>query len=191
MDNFNIYLIGVGGQGIGLLSAAVTRAADYAGKEVQAVDTHGLAQRGGIVESHVRIGTSFSPLIPRGQANLVLALEINEALRGLQNYLDRGGTLLYSQTCWQPLEVRLQLSSSDPRETLTAECTSRNIREIAAPKKELEDPRLENSVLLGIMAREKVVPGLKKGHYSLALQDLMAGSLLAKNLKIFSELATT
>ena len=56
MKAFNIYLIGVGGQGIGLLSEILLRAADHAGYEVKGVDTHGLAQRGGIVVSHLKFG---------------------------------------------------------------------------------------------------------------------------------------
>ena len=47
MEAFNAYLIGVGGQGIGMLSEILIRAADHAGHRVKAVDTHGLAQRGG------------------------------------------------------------------------------------------------------------------------------------------------
>lgn len=55
MKSYNVYMSGVGGQGIGLLSEVLLRAADYAGYRVKAVDTHGLAQRGGIVVSQVRM----------------------------------------------------------------------------------------------------------------------------------------
>ena len=86
MDNFNIYLTGVGGQGIGLLSEILIRAADHAGHRVKGVDTHGLAQRGGIVVSRIRIGDRVhTPLIPAGEADLVIALERHEALRGLND----------------------------------------------------------------------------------------------------------
>jgi hypothetical protein len=62
-EQINIHLCGVGGQGIGLLSEAVLRAYDHAGYPLRAVDTHGLAQRGGIVRSHIRVGEGvFSPL---------------------------------------------------------------------------------------------------------------------------------
>ena len=65
MTNFNVYLTGVGGQGIGMLSEIILRAADKAGYPVKAVDTHGLAQRGGVVVSQVRIGDNVhTPLIP-------------------------------------------------------------------------------------------------------------------------------
>jgi len=68
---FNIFMAGVGGQGIGLLAELMARAADYAGWKVRACDTHGLAQRGGMVTSHLRLGDSNSPLVPDGRADLV------------------------------------------------------------------------------------------------------------------------
>jgi indolepyruvate ferredoxin oxidoreductase, beta subunit len=56
MQSFNIYLCGVGGQGIGLLCEILLRAADYAGYTAKAVDTHGLAQRGGMLAHLDRAG---------------------------------------------------------------------------------------------------------------------------------------
>jgi Pyruvate/2-oxoacid:ferredoxin oxidoreductase gamma subunit len=108
MKRFSIYLCGVGGQGIGLLSEVLLRAADHAGLAVKAVDTHGLAQRGGIVVSQIRIGdTVHSPLICEQQADLVVSLERHEALRAVTRYVRDGGTLIYYNTVWQPLGVRL------------------------------------------------------------------------------------
>ena len=110
VEKFNIYLIGVGGQGIGLLSEAIIRACDYAGYPVKGVDTHGLAQRGGTVISHIRIGNGvYTPLIQEGNADLVVALERNEALRGLNTYLKDGGTLIYYNALWQTLATSLGL----------------------------------------------------------------------------------
>jgi pyruvate/2-oxoacid:ferredoxin oxidoreductase beta subunit len=64
MKAFNVYLTGVGGQGIGLIGEIILRAADHGGHPVKSVDTHGLAQRGGIVVSQIRFGENvFSPLI--------------------------------------------------------------------------------------------------------------------------------
>ena len=59
MNAFNVYMTGVGGQGIGLLSEILLRAADHAGHTVKGVDTHGLAQRGGIVVSSLRFGETI------------------------------------------------------------------------------------------------------------------------------------
>lgn len=83
-DCFNIYMTGVGGQGIGLLSQSLLTAIDLAGIKAIAVDTHGLAQRGGVVVSRIRCGANVhSPLIMKGCANLILALEVHEAMRAL------------------------------------------------------------------------------------------------------------
>ncbi len=58
----NIYMAGVGGQGIGLLSEVLLRGLDKTGVTVRGVDTHGLAQRGGVVVSQIRTGEGqFSP----------------------------------------------------------------------------------------------------------------------------------
>ena len=108
MKAFNIYLTGVGGQGIGLISEVILRAADHGGHPVKSVDTHGLAQRGGIVVSQIRIGENvFSPLVPAGQADLVISLERHEALRAGGTVLKENGCLIYYNTVWQPLSVRL------------------------------------------------------------------------------------
>src|SRR6056297_2653554 len=110
-DRINIYMIGVGGQGIGLLSEVLIRAADYAKLNVRGVDTHGLAQRGGTVQSQLRIGDGiYSPLIQKNSADIVIALERTEALRGIQNYLKEKGTVIYYNTSWQTLDVRLENS---------------------------------------------------------------------------------
>ena len=129
MDRFDIYLIGVGGQGIGLLSEIILRAADHAGHPVKGVDTHGLAQRGGIVRSQVRIGSrANSPLIRQGAADLVVALERHEALRGMNSALRDAGTLLYYNTVWQPLAVRLNQAPAVSEEMIAEECNRRTIR---------------------------------------------------------------
>ena len=94
MSGFNIYLTGVGGQGIGLISEVLMRAADHAGLNVMAVDTHGLAQRGGVVVSQIKTGEELhSPLSFQGEADLVVSLERNEALRAAITALKEGSIL--------------------------------------------------------------------------------------------------
>ena len=90
-DILNIYLSGVGGQGIGMLTETLGQACLAAGHAVHGCDTHGLAQRGGTVISHLRLGDGvFTPRVPEGEAHLVIALERLESLRGVQTHL-RGG----------------------------------------------------------------------------------------------------
>jgi indolepyruvate ferredoxin oxidoreductase beta subunit len=79
----DIYLVGVGGQGIITASRIIGDAAILAGKNVLMSETHGMAQRGGSVVCTARIGDVYSPLIPDGQADVILSFELLEALRAV------------------------------------------------------------------------------------------------------------
>ncbi len=185
VKNFNIYLIGVGGQGIGLLSEVIIRACDYAGYHVRGVDTHGLAQRGGTVISHIRIGQGvYSPLIQTHMADLVVALERNEALRGLNEYLKDGGTLVYYDALWQPLSTRLGKSKKLEGQVVSEACNLRNIREIKVFREDLDDSRMQNVAVISEMAKLQLIPAVDRAHYEGALKDLMDGKVLEKNLHI-------
>jgi indolepyruvate ferredoxin oxidoreductase, beta subunit len=188
MKTFNVYLIGVGGQGIGLLSEILLRAADHAGHRVMGVDTHGLAQRGGVVVSHLRIGDKvYTPMIPEGEADLVVGLERHEAARGLTGYLKDGGTLVYYNTVWQPLDVRLNVSEEISEETVSRECRNRNIREVKAFSPELPDGRMQNIAILANIDQNDLIPGVGTDHYREAMADLMTGDMLEKNLAFFKK----
>ena len=82
--SYNILLCGVGGQGTVLASKLLAATAGAADLTVHSAETIGMAQRGGPVTSHVRIGAdAFSPLIPKGSADLIIAFEPAEAVRNL------------------------------------------------------------------------------------------------------------
>jgi len=182
----NIYIAGVGGQGVGLLAETLMRAADHAGLKIKAVDTHGLAQRGGSVISQLRIGENiYSPLIREGEADIVVALERHEALRGLNDFLRDGGTIIYYNTILQPLEVRLNLAGEISEETISGECKNRNIREIRLFKEDLEDIRMQNMVLLANINKHHLVPEISTHHFVMAMEDLMEGKTLENNLTLF------
>ncbi len=186
MKPFNIFMIGVGGQGIGLLSEVLLRAADDAGLRVKAVDTHGLAQRGGVVISNLRIGdNSFSPLIAGNQADLVVALERHEALRGLKMAARDGCTLVYYNTVWQPLDVRLNLSEAVTEADITRVCQARQINEHVVFQPDLADIRMQNVAVLATIHKKSLLPGVKEENYRQALDDLLKGKVLEQNLKLF------
>lgn len=186
MKAFNIYMTGVGGQGIGLLSEVLLRAADYAGLPVKSVDTHGLAQRGGIVVSHLRLGNgAHSPLVSAGSADLVVAMERHEALRGMAGFLKNGGTLVYYDTVWQPLDVRLGTAAEVTAEAIKTACAKRDIRLLKVFEPDLADARMQNMAILGTLAASGIVPGVEPAHYRAAMADLMAGAMLKKNLALF------
>ena len=189
MTSFNIYLTGVGGQGIGLLSETILRAADHAGLKVKGVDTHGLAQRGGIVVSSIRIGDSvYSPMIPAGSADLVVGLERHEALRGCNAYLKDGGSLIFYDTIWQPLSVRMNDAPETAADDLNVAAGKRNIRIIRVFNDHLKDPRMQNIAVLSQMDKNFLVPGISTEHYKAAMQDLMQGHMLKKNMALFDEM---
>lgn len=99
----NIILCGVGGQGTVLASRVLAQAAMNLGKEARTAETIGMAQRGGCVVSHVRIGKGIhSALVPQGSADLMLAFEPAEAVRNL-SYLKEEALVIVSGKAVQPV----------------------------------------------------------------------------------------
>lgn len=183
---FNIYLCGVGGQGIGLLTEILLRSSDYAGYQAKAVDTHGLAQRGGVVVSHLRLGTDVhSPMVSARQADLVVALERHEAMRGADYALCDGGVLIYYDTVLQPLGVRLGSDKEATQEMITSHCTLRKITVHRVINSSISDPRMQNIVILSHIRKLMLVPRLQEEHYIKAMADLMSGSMLENNMELF------
>ncbi len=82
---FNIIISGIGGQGLITLLQIIAEAALIEGLDVKTSELHGLSQRGGAVETHIRFGKKiYSPLVSLGSADLILGLETLESLRVLQ-----------------------------------------------------------------------------------------------------------
>lgn len=80
-STFNMIITGVGGQGLITLLQVISQAALDKGLAVKTSELHGLSQRGGSVSVHIRFDKQvYSPMVPQGEANLVIALEIQEAL---------------------------------------------------------------------------------------------------------------
>ena len=110
----NILLTGVGGQGTVLAAKVLAQAALEKGWKVRTAETIGMAQRGGNVVSHVRIGNKgeqvHAPLVSRGTADLVIAFEPAEAARVLP-YLAPDGVMVSATTAIEPITAAL---SSEP-----------------------------------------------------------------------------
>ncbi|GAB6189371.1 indolepyruvate oxidoreductase subunit beta [Marinitoga arctica] len=188
MKVFNIYLIGVGGQGIGLLSEVIIRAADKANLNVRGVDTHGLAQRGGTVSSNIRIGDNVnSPLIMKGKADLVVALERHEALRGMNEYSKDSSTVIYYDAVWQPLDVRLRKAKEIENETIQKAAKNRNINLIRVFLSDLKDARMQNMTVLATIAKKRLIPNVEKEYFLQAINDLLSGKVLEKNIDLFEK----
>jgi len=105
--SMDIVLIGVGGQGILTIGDLLTRAALEAGVPASFSPTKGMAQRGGFVKAELRLGeSSVGPRVCRAGADLVIAMELSEALKGLE-YVKPGGTFLLYAHVWRPTGVQL------------------------------------------------------------------------------------
>jgi len=184
-NTFNIYMTGVGGQGIGLLAELLARAVDHAGIAMKGCDTHGLAQRGGIVASHLRLGEgAHSPLVEPGTADLVVALERHEAIRGLRTMLSASGTLVWYDASWQPLPVRLRKAQPVEASEVLTEASGRGVAAVKVFLDGLDDPRKQNMVLAGELVARGLVPGVAMDHLRAALGDLLDGPALAENLAL-------
>jgi len=82
METFNLIINGIGGQGVITLLTFIDEAAFVEGYNIRSSELHGLSQRGGSVETHVRFGKKVnSPLIPNGRADLIISMEMLEGLR--------------------------------------------------------------------------------------------------------------
>ena len=95
MDRIRIYMTGVGGQGTLTATTLLARTALQEGVDVVAGEIHGMAQRGGVVESFVLLGGWQSPKLTHGEADVLLGFEALETLRGLP-YLKQGGIVFAS-----------------------------------------------------------------------------------------------
>jgi len=107
VKKFDLLITGVGGQGVILASNIISEVALAAGYDVKKTDTLGMAQRGGSVVSHVRLGHRvWSPLIKAGEADILIAFEKLEAARW-SHYLRPGATAIVNNHALPPLPVNL------------------------------------------------------------------------------------
>ena len=115
--NKSILLAGVGGQGTVLASKLIAQAAIDLGFPARTAETIGMAQRGGCVVSHVRIGDSHSPLIPKGKADMIIGFEPAEAVRCLP-YLKEDGVVITTKKAIKPVTASLAGSSYNGTEMI-------------------------------------------------------------------------
>lgn len=147
----NILVAGIGGQGVMTAAEILAQTALSLGFDVKKTEVAGMAQRGGVVTSHVRFGEKInSPAIPDGEADLVIAFEPAEAARWLDQ-LKPGGVVLVNQARQEPPIVSIGLFDypDDPVADIKergVEVYAFDATEIA---KNLGNVRLVNTVMLG------------------------------------------
>lgn len=154
-NKINVLICGVGGQGILLASEILSEVLIKAGYDVKKSEIHGMSQRGGSVESHVRAGKKvFSPLIKKGEADFILSFESIEGLRYLE-YLSSEGKLIRNTQKIIPLTVTIGNYEYPENPEKIAKQNDIDTISINAIKiaKNLGSDKVVNIILLGVLAQ--------------------------------------
>jgi indolepyruvate ferredoxin oxidoreductase beta subunit len=157
MDRHDFLLVGVGGQGTLLGSDVIAEAGLRAGYDVKKSEVHGMAQRGGSVVSHVRWAEQvLSPLIGRGEADLMLAFERLEAIR-FASFLRPGATIVVNDHAIPPVAVNTGAAEypSDEQVRLALQSVSPRVFLVPGVRlaEQLGNVPVRNVVLLGALSR--------------------------------------
>lgn len=170
----NVMLAGVGGQGTVLAAKVLAQAAQDKGWQVRTAETIGMAQRGGNVVSHVRIGDEgeevFAPLLAQGTADLIIAFEPAEAARVLP-FLAPDGLLVTATTAIQPVTAALSdrpYRADDVVARIEQALKGSEQRFIAVDDAALTEAVGSRKVLNSVL----LASALKEGRIALDLDDL-------------------
>ncbi|MBC8205320.1 indolepyruvate oxidoreductase subunit beta [bacterium] len=187
MKTKNLLLVGVGGQGVLLASSIISLAAQNSGNDVKMSEVHGMAQRGGVVSTHVRYGEKvYSPLIAVGDADIILAFEAAEALRW-SHHLKPEGVLYASPYKLVPPIVSSGRKYSYPENPLNqVRLKVKHMVEVDAfaIAMKLGNPRLANTAMVGALSLHS---GIELEHWENAIRKLAPKNTAEPNLLAFHE----
>ena len=179
----NIMIVGVGGQGTLLASRILGNAVISEGYDVKVSEVHGMSQRGGSVVTYVKYGDKvFSPIIDRGEADMILAIEKLEAARALP-YLKEGGTVILNDREIAPMPVIT--GAAEYPDGLVADIAAKaKVIAIDALSLSLEagSAKAVNVVLIGVLARSS---DISKEVWIQTIKDTVPAKFLDLNLKAF------
>lgn len=181
----NIMIVGVGGQGTLLASRILGAAALRAGKQVKLSEVHGMSQRGGSVVTYVKYGDRVdSPVIERGEADMIIAFEELEAYRSLP-YLKKDGVLIVNTQKTNPMPV-ITGAMEYPADILK-KLEKKGVKVVACDALELAKTagniKSVNVALIGVMAKNSP---LSKEIWEGALEDAVPAKFLEVNQKAFA-----
>lgn len=186
-DAVRIFFTGVGGQGTLLATRMVGEAALAEGLPVTMSEIHGMAQRGGVVESSVVIGNAFSPTIPDGEADILMAFEPLEALRAIPKC--HAGSLIISSTVpIVPFTVAVG-QSTYPEVATLHDAIKEKIPDLlwldaVELARQAGSDRASNTVLVGVLAGVGRLP-IAKNSWEEALKRTLPERLLGINRQAF------
>ena len=182
----SVVLVGVGGQGILLASEIVAQTAMKAGYDVKTNEVHGMAQRGGSVIAQIRYGRRVhSPLVAKGTARVLCALERIEALR-YADYLAPGGLVVVNSQVITPVTVSMGAAEypNDAEQMLRDQFENLVYFDAAQKAIELGNIRAANVVLLGVLSTGLDLPAET---WREAIAGCVKPAYQELNLKAFEE----
>ncbi len=179
----NIMIVGVGGQGTLLASRILGNAVIHEGYDVKVSEVHGMSQRGGSVVTYVRYGEKVdSPIIDKGEADIILAFERLEALRALP-YLKKGGKIILNDHAISPMPV-ITGAASYPEGIVEALRKVADITALDATELSLSagSAKAVNVVLIGVLAAASEI---EKDVFLQVIRETVPPKFLELNLKAF------
>ena len=186
----NIMIVGVGGQGTLLASRILGNTVVNEGYDVKVSEVHGMSQRGGSVVTYVKFGDKvYSPIIDKGEADIILAFEMLEAYRALP-FLKKGGKMLVNTQNMDPRPV-ITGAMEYPENTEDKLAKKVDLTTVDALKYATEAGNIKavNVVLIGVMAKntdiayEKWVETIKTSTPAKFLDSNLKAFELGYNLK--------
>ena len=159
MSTKNIMIVGVGGQGTLLASRILGNAVIRKGYDVKVSEVHGMSQRGGSVVTYVKFGDAVhSPIIDKGEADIILAFECLEAYRALP-WLKKGGKMIVNDQMINPMPV-ITGAADYPADILTKLGVAVDLTAVDALSlaQKAGNAKAVNVVLIGVMAKNTEIP---------------------------------
>jgi len=187
METKRIVFVGVGGQGNLLSSQALGEAALLAGMPVNVSEVHGMAQRGGVVESAVVMGGALSSIVSDGEADVLMSFEPSETLRALAK-CSPASTVITNIVPLVPFTVAVG-KGAYPDIKASLELIRKKVKRLIALNaialaEEAGSAMAVNIVMLGALAQSGTLP-LTRDHFLAALKKTIKKKLLDVNLKAF------
>lgn len=184
MEKLNIMIVGVGGQGTLLASRILGNVALKKSYDVKVSEVHGMSQRGGSVVTYVKFDKKvYSPLVEKGEADIIMAFERLEALRWISYLKDRGRMIINDQRI-DPMPVIIGKAAYPQGIIENIKGNYENIVSIDALRiaKECGNVKAVNLVLLGVMAKST---DIEKEVWMESLKEVVPKKLLDVNVKAF------
>ncbi len=185
MDTKSVMIVGVGGQGSLLASRILGNVLLNQGFDVKVSEVHGMSQRGGSVVTYVKYGKKvYSPVIEKGEADIIISFEELESARWL-SYLKKGGHLITSDQKIDPMPV--VTGNADYPENISEKIKDMGINIISVDALGLAEQagtaKASNVVLMGVLSAKM---GFDETVWQNALEQCVPAKFLELNKKAFA-----